>query len=200
MDLADRFLLLAVAADNSGWSLDASGRPHVPSAYRQGAAAALLAELALRGRVTPARRMALLDPTPTGDTELDDALRTVPRAARRVRRCVAAVAASRPDLARLHRMRAQGLLHTYPDRGREWLFVRETTTAVELVVAPLHTALRDCRCDEPTRALLALLRACQLHRFWLRGLPPAERDHRLRTLLPDDWLPSTADPDLPAIM
>ncbi len=198
MDLADRVLLLAVAADNSGWPLD-HGQPRVPSPYQRVAAAALLAELGLRGRITPGARVVRTDPTPTGDPELDAALHTVPPAGRRVRRCVAEIVASRPDLARLRGMRVRGLLHTYPDLGREWLFVRETTTAVDLVVAPLHAALRTQDGDEPTRALLALLRSCRLHEFWLRGLPPEERDRRLTRLLPHDWVPRTAGLGLPAI-
>lgn len=199
MDLADQLLLLAVAADNDGWPLEKSGAPHVPAGYQQGTAAALLADLALSGRVSAGKRVALLDPSPTGDAELDSALLEVPTAGRRVAQCVAAIAGRRPALARLRRMRAQGLLHTYPSRGRHWLFVRETTTAVEQVVTPLHAAMRGNVCDDPTRALLALLRACQLHRFWLKGLPPKERDRRLRALLPNDWLTGTVVPDPPAI-
>jgi hypothetical protein len=182
MDLADRFLLLAVAADNDGWPLAADDQPRVPAAYRRGAAAALLAELVLRSRVTPGRRAAVLDPAATGDAELDAALDAVGPDGRRVPRCVTAIAAARPELARLHGMCTRGLLHTYPGRGGQRLFVRENTTALDLVVAPLHTALRARHCDEPTRALLDLLRASRLHRFWLKGLPPAERDRRLREL------------------
>jgi hypothetical protein len=182
MDLADRFLLLAVAADNDGWPLAEDDQPRVPSAYRRGAAAALLAELVLQNRVTPGTRATVLDPAATGDAELDAALDAVGPDGRRASRCVALIAAARPDLARLQGMRTRGLLHTYPGRGGQRLFVRENTTALDLVVAPLHTALRTRRCDEPTAALLNLLRASRLHRFWLKGLPPAERDRRLREL------------------
>lgn len=53
---------------------------------------------------------------------------------------------------------------------------RETTTALGQVVAPLHVALRDRGCDEPTGALLVLLGASELHLFWRNGLLSAERD------------------------
>jgi hypothetical protein len=96
-------------------------------------------------------------------------------------------------------MRTRNLLHTYPARGNEWLFVRETTTAFEDVLEPLHAALDTGACDEPTRALLAVVRSCGLHEVWLKGLPPRERDRRLAELLADDWLPGFAGADLPAI-
>jgi hypothetical protein len=139
----------------------------------------------------------VLDPAATGDAELDAALGVV--SGRRVARCVDDIAAHRPDLPRLRRMREQGLLHTYPNNGKVWLFVRETTTALETVLAPLHSALRLGHCDEQTRALLALVRATRLHLFWLKGLPAAERDRALRALLPVDWLPNLAAPGLPPL-
>jgi hypothetical protein len=199
VDLADRFLLLALASDSDGWPLGRDGRPEVPTVYRLGAAAALLAELAVRGRIIPDRRVALRNPALTGNAELDSALHVVPPDGRRVEQCVAAIATGRPDFERLHRMRTFGLLHIYPRHGRNWLFVRETTTTFDEIVAPLHAAMRDGRCDEQTRALLALLRASGLHRAWLKGLPPAEREGRLRALLPNDWLRHALGTNLPAV-
>lgn len=55
----------------------------------------------------------------------------------------------------------------------------------------LHAALRSRQCDEPTLAVLGLLRATGLHSFWLNGLPAAERDLRLGELLAGYWLPAS---------
>lgn len=186
MLLADQLLLLAVAAENEGWGLH-DGAPEVPPPLTTGVAAALLADLALLDRIVPGE--SVVDQEPTGEPDLDTALRRI--AAEPPARWVAVVAADRPDLARLARLRADRVLTEYDSRAAHparRLFAPEHGPEVA-ILDRLHRALARGTADRPTTALLALLRACGLHERWFRGTTPEERDAALtRLTAADDWI------------
>jgi len=182
--LADELLLLAIAAENEGWGLH-DGEPKVPRKLIAAVAAALLADLALRDRIVLGK--AVVNKTPTGEPDLDAALARL----NAPRTWVTTVAKTRPDLARLTRLRNTGVLTEYDSptaRPPRRLFAREDGPEVA-ILARLHSALAKSSADGPTIALLALLRATGLHARWFRGTTSKARDTTLKHLIPaDDWI------------
>jgi hypothetical protein len=190
--LADQLLLLAVAAENEGWGLH-DGEPQVAPRLTTGVAAALLADLVLRGRIVPGK--SVTDASPTGEPDLDSALRHisgVPPA-----KWVRAVATDRPDLSRLAVLRAGRVLTEYDSptaRPARRLFAPEDGREVAILTG-LHQAMAHGTTDRATTALLALLRATGLHERWFRGTGPKARDEALRRLTADDdWIITAVAP------
>ena len=187
--LADDLLLLAVAAENEGWGLGPGGQPVVDRRMTVAVAAAMIADLALLGRVVPGREV--VDVSSTGDADLDAALGVVAVQRPAVPAWVRAVADTRPDLARLGRMRAVRLLTEYDSRAAKparRLFAPEDGPEVA-ILGRLHEAMARGSGDARTVALAELLRATGLHRRWFRGTSAQERDRRLDALVPaGGWL------------
>ncbi|GAB1510496.1 GPP34 family phosphoprotein [Actinophytocola sp. KF-1] len=189
MLLVDELLLLAVAAENEGWGLAPDGQPVVAPRMTVAAAVAVLADLALLGRVVPGREV--VDVESTGDADLDAALGVVAAQEQAIAAWVRAVAATRPDLARLSRLRADRVLTEYDSRAAtpaRRLFAPEDGPEVA-ILGRLHRALARGSGDPSTVALAELVRATGLHERWFRGTSAQERESRLAALLPaDGWI------------
>ncbi len=189
MLLADELLLLAIAAENEGWGLEDDGRPIVDPRMTVASAVAVLADLALLGRVVPGREVVGVEST--GDADLDAALGVVAVQEPAMSAWVRAVADTRPDVARLDRLRAKRVLTEYDSRAAtpaRRLFSPEIGVEGP-ILDRLGRALKQGAGDERTVALLALLRATGLHERWFRGISTRERDRGFATVIPPgDWI------------
>ncbi len=199
MLLADELLLLAIAAENEGWGVEPDGRPIVDPGLTVAAAVAVLADLALLGRVVPGREVVGVEST--GDADLDAALGVVATEEQAMAAWVRAVAGARPDLARLDRLRADRVLTEYESvaaRPARRLFSPEIGVEVP-ILDRARQAMKRGAADERTTALLALLRATGLHGLWFREMSTEELDRRLAAVIPaDDWIGDAVATGIPS--
>ncbi|MFG1947129.1 GPP34 family phosphoprotein [Nonomuraea sp. NPDC048826] len=162
LEMADELLILALCASADGWIIGQDGRVRLPPHLDLGLAAA---ELAAHG------------PQPG------------------LAQQIVAVAAGRPHLRRIAALREQGrvVVGEEPSRG---LFHGRTVTRLRApeygaeyaIMDRLLAALGGVPADDGTVGLLAVMRACDLHRRWFRGLPRRERARRIDRLTRDHWL------------
>lgn len=160
--MADELLILALCASSDGWVIGRDGKVRLPPHLDLGLAAA---ELARHG------------PQPG-----------LPQR-------IVSVAAGRPHLRRIAALREQGrvVVCERPARG---LFHDRTVTRLSApeygaeyaIVDRLLTALRGLPAHHDTVALLAIMRACDLHRRWFRDLSRRERARKIDGLTRDHWL------------
>ncbi|MDA0634223.1 GPP34 family phosphoprotein [Nonomuraea sp. MCN248] len=160
--MADELLILALCASADGWTIGQGGRVRIPPYLDLGLAAA---ELAGHG------------PRPGLPQQ------------------IIGVAAGRPHLRRIAALREQGrvVVRELPPRG---LFQCRTVTRLSTpeygaeyaIMDRLIAALRGLPADDDTIGLLAVMRACDLHRQWFRDLPRRERARRIDRLTRDHWL------------
>ncbi|HLU70534.1 MAG TPA: GPP34 family phosphoprotein [Nonomuraea sp.] len=162
LEMADELLILALCASPDGWIIGQDGKVRMPPHLDLGLAAA---ELAGHG------------PQPA-----------LPQR-------IIGVAAGRPHLRRIAALREQGriVVCEQPERG---LFHRGTVTrlcapefgAEYAIMDRLLAAVRGLPADDATVGLLAIMRACDLHRRWFRRLPRRERIRAVDRLTRDHWL------------
>ncbi|MGS2614060.1 GOLPH3/VPS74 family protein [Micromonospora sp. LZ34] len=166
-------------------------------ALDHGLAGALLLELALAGRVDVVDdRLVVVDPTPLGQRQLDDALTRIgtDEKRRRPKDWVARLARDLPEQV-LDGLVTAGVLRRESDRVL-WVFPRTRypsqsgaepaaeTRARQRMTAALAT---DGPVEPRTAALIGLARAVRLDRHLFRELPKERVTHRLAEIAAGDW-------------
>lgn len=194
--IADDLVTLAVSAEVSGWALDGSGRPVVPSGFDVVMAGGLLADLWVGGLITVHRdRVRGVAGQSAGDVDLDgvhDRIRSA-WSTRTVGRWLRDIASRRPTLRRVDALRRSRVLAEYESRaGGDGSASRRVflpdRPGEDLVLDEPRRVLHGGQADDRTLLLLTVLRAAGLHRVWFRDMPDDVIDVRLDTLLVGSWL------------
>ncbi|GAB3962964.1 hypothetical protein GCM10029978_019550 [Actinoallomurus acanthiterrae] len=159
-----------------------------------GVAGALLAELALAERVQLVEgRIAVVDPSPLGDPDLDALLERI-AADGRPRKADRWVSKMRRDSTRkrrLARLAAMGVLEAREHKVLG-LFpytdytVRDPSHRQELH-ARLEAVLNGAPSDDRSSALLAIAHACRLDRKAFPGVDGKVRRRRVKEITEDEW-------------
>ncbi|RKN46502.1 GOLPH3/VPS74 family protein [Micromonospora endolithica] len=183
--------LVLLSYDDAG--TDRLGRP----ALDHGLAGALLVELALAGRIAVEDdRLAVVDPTPVGQAQLDAALARIaaePKR-RRPRDWITRLAGDLPEQV-LDGLVTAGVLRRESDRVL-WVFPRtrypSSTGAEPAVESEVRRRMTDAvtgdgPVDPRTVALVGLVRAVGLDREVFRGLPKDVVKRRTEELAAGGW-------------
>jgi hypothetical protein len=194
--IADDVVTLAVGAELSGWALDSSGRPVVPSGLDVVVAGGLLADLWMGGLVTVHRdQVRGVAGQSAGDVDLDevhDRIRST-WSTRTVGRWLRDIASGRPALRRVDGLRRSGVLAEYErraggDGGASRRVFLPDRPGWDLVLDEPRRVLRGGPVDDRALLLLTVLRAAGLHRVWFRDIPAAAIDPQFDALLAGSWL------------
>lgn len=189
LNLAEELFLLALN-DNKGTAQKSSA-----GVLPYGLAGAMLADLALRGRIAVAgqKEVAVLDPTPTGDTVLDTALAEIATStrARKAAAWVEALSHKRFWRSVPESLVAKGVLR---EEEKRWLWVipyaaypQQDASAKYWLKQALRAIVLADQHPEPRQiALLSLVRACRMEPLLLTKDERKAGAKRIAALVADE--------------
>lgn len=203
MSLGEELLVVALCADNDGWVVGSDGMPRVPAGMGFVMAGAMLAELALLGRIAcSGKHVEAVSNASTGDPRLDRVLCSIAESSkpRAGSWWVLEIAQTKSNLEGLWRPQRSGLIREYerPERGlfgtkraKRW-FIPELGPEAP-ILEHWHGALNTGAADARTVAMLGLARASGMHRVWFGHLSRRELRRRLRPIVRKSWVDRAVD-------